>query len=548
MAEKAGIASEVELVSEGASDSGQTAKTNEKSGWSIVEKALQILSITFVLTYISGYLVTSTFLNSYGIAADASEFLKARYLFVGFLYLLFLGTMGIAFGFFAVCYDRARKRWANRHPIKLKSTTRELKKKYIFVWTAAGLCFASSESIQITFLSLSTFRDFILLQTGLLASFLFYQLTNARSLHHPGWDRHKSIFIMRGWTVLGMVIFAVLPVVFLFCPQLPGQLAAFIDHHKVCAAAIFNILLGCAFRCAFPFFYTGESLQKRLRNKDPKQKWWEGVGPRRTVVGGIFIFAPANLILFAPYQWRWFGLQWANLFLSTAALASILFVSISYTRDRERNKEALSSSENWSIWLLRIATAGTLYVASTIGYANVIYPRVPFGKSGGDFATASVVRVQFHYGEVSDLIERESALKPSANVHESSINGARSPVPNANTRYASSLENAPLPEDDRTGATGMQTRPNSCQPGISTTCDGLVILEESPDIVYFARLDEALSVIDGTSIQGGCGPRLWKSGMLDPKGPYRPHLIAVSRRNIISIEEIEAVSEAKNCH
>ncbi len=86
----------------------------------MVEKTLQILSITFALTYISGYLVTSTFLNSYGIAADATEFFKARYLYVEFLYLLFLSSMGMAFGFVAVYYERARARWRKPRRLNLE--------------------------------------------------------------------------------------------------------------------------------------------------------------------------------------------------------------------------------------------------------------------------------------------------------------------------------------------------------------------------------------------------------------------------------------------
>src|SRR6202034_340111 len=112
-----------------------------------------------------------------------------------------------------------------------------------------------------------------------------------------------------------------------------------------------------------------KSLQRRLNPKEPKQAWWEGIGPKRTLCGAFVIFAPANLILFTTYEGRWLGLQWVNLLLSATAMASVIFMSIAYTRDRADKKEHLSSSQEWGIWLLRISTAGTLYVASTIGYA-----------------------------------------------------------------------------------------------------------------------------------------------------------------------------------
>lgn len=306
-------------------------------------------------------------------------------------------------------------------------------------------------------------------------------------------------------------------------------------------------MLFWAFYCALPFFYTGESLKRRLNPNEPKQEWWQGIGPKRTLCGAVIIFAPANLILLATYKARWVTLQWFNLFLSAAAMASIVFMSIAFARDRNRNKEKLSNSEEWSIWLLRIATAGTLYVASTIGHANLIYPLVPFAKSGGDFTTASIVRVHFRYGEISDSIGRASALDSSADVHGPQKNGAHGPVSKASDSNSLSSKDQSQPKGDGAGTTRLQPPPGSCQPGISTTCDGLVILEESPDIVYFARLDDAISLIDGSQGASACGPRLWKSGILDRKGPYRPRLIAISRQNIVSIEETEAVSDSNNC-
>ncbi len=475
---------------------GSPKGNTEKGGFAAVERILQVLSITFVITYISGYLVTSTFLNSYGIAADTSEFLKARYLYVGFLYLLFLASVGMAFGFATVSVKRARARWAKSPPVELGETPLEVKEKYIAVWTAAGFCFATSEAVQIIFLNPHIIRGFVLLQTGLLASFLFYQLTNARALHHRGWDRHRSIFIMRGWTVFAILIFAVLPIYFLFRPSAPGQLATFIEHHKAQAAAVFNVLLFGAFCCALPFFYTGESLKQRLNSIEPKPDWWQGIGPKRTLCGAFIIFAPANVILFTTYEGRWLTLQWVNLVLSAAAMASVIFMSIAYTRDRAKNKEKLSNSEEWSIWLLRISTAGTLYVASTIGYANVIYPHVPFAKSGGDFTTSSIVRVHFHYGETSDSTG-QAPLNSSVDVHGTRISVPHGSVSKTRDPNPSASEHESQPKDD-SGTTGVQPAADSCRPGISTTCERLVILEELPDVVYFARIDDAISVIDGS--------------------------------------------------
>jgi len=503
-------------------------KEDAKDGSNPLEKLLQILSVTIFVTYVSGYLVTSTFLNSFGIVADASDFLKARYLYVGFLYLLFMAAVGLAFGFVAVLYDYIRSNCIQRSAVPLGKTPRPLKHRYVVIWSAIGLFFASSEAIQIMLLNLQNFRNYILLQTGLLAGFLFYQLMNARSLHHVGWDRNRYVRKLYGWCALSIVVFALMPAVFYFVPSVPERWIPYLlEHYRYVIVAGLNILLLVSFRLGIPFLYTGSSLRARRAFNHAHLKWWQGIGPRRAIWFAVAL-SLANLI-FLPYKWRWLGLQIVHLTFTSAALASIIFMSIAYTRDRQQGKISLSNSERWTVWFLRIAAGGTLYVASAIAYANVVYPLIPFAKSGGDFRTAAIVRVHFRYGDDQDSTNYKSE--------------GNSPIRPAQQNLAGTSQRV---------HTDVEPEGEICQPGVSLTCDDLVILDESPDVVYFARVNDALSLVDGKEAHGTshgvCGPELWTRGIRDPNGPYRPHLIAIERRDILSIEDVGSVTEAEGCH
>src|ERR1035441_8747872 len=47
------------------------------------------------LTYVTGYLIATTSLSRFGIPADASDLLRAKYIYVGFLYWMFVAIVGV---------------------------------------------------------------------------------------------------------------------------------------------------------------------------------------------------------------------------------------------------------------------------------------------------------------------------------------------------------------------------------------------------------------------------------------------------------------------
>jgi len=158
----------------------------------IAEVSVKVIGLGTALTYITGYLIVSHYLNGFGISADASDFLKPRYFYVGFLYML--AVCVIAVGFAAV------QKFMDVETIDLKSSFSELKKTELqnlsrslnnrstALWFVIGLFFVSAVVISITFLQPEDMPFFLPIYTAVQLSFLLYLVTYIRSLEPDDWD------------------------------------------------------------------------------------------------------------------------------------------------------------------------------------------------------------------------------------------------------------------------------------------------------------------------------------------------------------------------
>jgi len=55
----------------------------------------KISAAVLALTYVSGYLIATTYLSTFGISADSSDLLRAKYIYIGCLYWLFVTVIGV---------------------------------------------------------------------------------------------------------------------------------------------------------------------------------------------------------------------------------------------------------------------------------------------------------------------------------------------------------------------------------------------------------------------------------------------------------------------
>ncbi len=58
-----------------------------------VEFVAKLGTASLPLTYVSGYLIATSYLGTFGLHPDASDFFRTKYIYVGFLYLIFLALM-----------------------------------------------------------------------------------------------------------------------------------------------------------------------------------------------------------------------------------------------------------------------------------------------------------------------------------------------------------------------------------------------------------------------------------------------------------------------
>jgi hypothetical protein len=190
---------------------------------------LEFISTIFAailgLTYVSGYLIVTTFLSRFGISADASELLKAKYIYVGFLYWLFVAIIGVlgraVYLFFRAI--RASESLSKEEQVKaIPILERELFDTGglyhpwlpLRRWVVLSLVLVPF-AVQIVFLDPNDVRAFVCWQSILLLSICLYQATFYREFRKDGYAWGS---LYAEWYVKGIK---------LVCGVLPGLLAAF---------------------------------------------------------------------------------------------------------------------------------------------------------------------------------------------------------------------------------------------------------------------------------------------------------------------------------
>src|ERR1035438_8109739 len=78
-------------------DPKQQSIEHELSVLEKIELAGKCAAVSLPLTYVSGYLITTSYLGTYGIHLGSSELFRAKYIYVGFQYLMFLAFIAIIF-------------------------------------------------------------------------------------------------------------------------------------------------------------------------------------------------------------------------------------------------------------------------------------------------------------------------------------------------------------------------------------------------------------------------------------------------------------------
>jgi hypothetical protein len=478
------------------------------------------------LSFVSGYLIVNTYLSSFGIREDAGDLFKAKYIYVGFLYLLFMSVIVLPFA----AVKQAMDIWspASGGNGEGKDSSAEQDKQVIItresflVWILVVMAFEIPISLQITLLQPKNVKDFLLIQLALLCAVFLYQLTYYRSYNDDEWDRLSRVVYHRRWCCFGIeALIGVVIIASLFARQmLPNLAAAYRGHTAWQLATPFLVTFFLTWMLKPLFLTVAETAAMDAREKSS----WKWLKRKWTV---IFISSAfAVCLLAAPalvhYWIRWFLIQTGTLVAAITVLCGVVVLSIMANQRRERDaarrkkpdpeeQKAVAHEQTgrWIRWILRVSSVVTLYVISTLGYAYVVYSHIPVQKEGGDYTTSPVVRVTLKPPE--DLPKKQSG--GASNVGQK----------DGTTRQTSAAESA-RPQD-------VAFEKSICPP--NGFCDEVVILEQTSSFLYVARLSDWT----GNIRKDHCGPKHWRDGILEEGGPYRPHVISIPLVDIKGIEQ-----------
>jgi hypothetical protein len=504
-----------------------------------LELVTKIGASLLALTYVSGYLIVNTYMSSFGIN-DSADLFKAKYIYVGFLYLLFMSVVILLFAVVKKVWDlkemlfpraiskgvsEADKKHVTQNAqsdsdtLKQIETNRRLVAKSFLVWVLVVAAFEIPIALQITLLHSQNFKDYMIAQLALLFCVFLYQLTYYRIYHDFEWDKGSRVIL---WIrILCLVLELCFASAMLKKDWLRSAAAWYGSHGRLQygLTAALVVLLAWLFR---PLLLSGHELRAWERQRRPVFRWIAGpfvagVVPlkrllswrllikrpnqtwRLLVFGGFLLTIPFITSTARPYSWRWSLIQNGVLFMAITVLGGVVVLSIqaNQRREAERHVHDTSTTERWVRWILRVTVVVTLYLASTLGYSFAVYNHIPVQKEGGDFTTASIVRI---------TVERKDNCQ----------------------------------------------QPDSC----SEVYEDMVILSQDSTFIYAAKVDDwetpaYMSTVKSARLncqaQYLCGPKHWRDGILEPCGPFRPHLYAISQRTITKIQDLGTVNEYKKC-
>lgn len=428
-------------------------------GLSVSQKAevvAKFAAAALSITYVSGYLIVTSHLETYGIHLGSSEFLRTKYIYVGFQYLLFLVLVACVFMWLgrglARLFERLFQRffYRPRGPLDVEcelakepTNTRysseangqESRKKLLGDSFVALILLVFI--LEMLFLNPERLGDFLPFQALYLFGVTLYHFSFHRELREPyKWGRvHGAGYVenMRGvlivcqfvafalgWT--GMVLRKCQPRI-----QETTLHKGLIRGVLVCVtAAMVAVLL--TELLAFPGLFASnadlESLDKeeqlRKQRRSISVLWtgskllcksllaWRVIVTVVTVtVSTLFVY---GYLAYVEREWTG-GVPGTSrsldvsLALVTHALTLALTLNLGFTmygvdiREKQFDLPGLGESglimdQGLERITKRIGVFAIIYIASVLSFAYVWYPYIPVQKSGGNFATAKKVCVK----------------------------------------------------------------------------------------------------------------------------------------------------------
>ena len=408
-----------------------TALSSELNSLDHIELGAKLGAVAIALTYITGYLTTSTYLAGYGIHTDSSEFFRAKYLYVGFHFWLFTTLLIVLLTLGWRMYkwlmssrlgDRQRPLAvtlndaldAQRHPLDPQQEGDAGKARWSIV--VSQLLFILL--FEIMFSHPDAFRRYGSLRVAWLFHVLLFQFHRYAILtpyfHTANRFIRKPLYLWgsvygRRWHITDWVPWysLVMMVVLGFCLIGHDIVSPLIVTHYRVYRTLYVFSMVCDLAC-LALLAVGAQAYCYFDRRERHNLWIEC--KRRTP--RLYVLLPAAIIclpvLTASYelfelQWSWrhyyirlyYFLGYVVLLMNLMIIGNIwLFTKRRIRRDRERpagpDEPQKTPDEllidKWQAWILRAAAVTVLYIVSVLGFTRLVYPFIPADKAGGDYS------------------------------------------------------------------------------------------------------------------------------------------------------------------
>jgi hypothetical protein len=407
------------------------AVTDARSGTPLdkVELWSKIGAGFLALTYVSGYLTATAYLGTYDIPTDASEFFRAKYLYIGCEYWLFITLFASLFTFGRLLLDQLKGNRSSTFSERLAAFQLfQSVKPHYFRWVGTIVSLIVVFCVEIMFLTPGTFRPFVALQSLFLLVFCLNQATYYREYAKEsyGWGvlyGRRLIDVYLRWLLAGLGW----AIAYVIVRKIASQtFASWLDQWIASSIAVIitaDLILCCVTFAAIVVCAPSEWLKPATQRFSVRRSN-AFRNTMRLVLGGIPVgFCWMALILFLnPTQsWLVIRLEYSTLILALVALANLLWLT-KLGDDRDKLLRATAAFETQSQigetsdaagemneppgqdmpsvqaepWK-RVASIGVpavvLYIVSVFGFAYLIYPHIPVQKAGGNYSTARIVTV-----------------------------------------------------------------------------------------------------------------------------------------------------------
>lgn len=382
------------------------------------------------LTYMAGYLVATSYLETYGIHLDSSETFRAKYIYIGLLYWLFFSIFAVTALLVKKCLDFFKfptKPKSNKETVEERRSQRE-KELEKLQWELENweLKMLKDEklkesdweqdrreflrdirgsiivylilvvfSFQILLLNRGPLPHYLLLQAFFLINVLVFQVS-----YH--WQLSKETYSVGNTDVKprveslrnGLFIILLLVAVFIIAEILNGKPYEWTSYILKCPILIWLVPASASYGVMAGFLTNRSTVMTRdtFSNGQPNKK----LERASSMMLGIMIFSYLLFALKGPetvFKVGSNGLLWLTiwrgilvLLLALMVLWNILGLSImKEARDKtvrearggamkETTDGTISQAVKWEWWVKRIIPVVVLYIVSVLGFAYYIYP------------------------------------------------------------------------------------------------------------------------------------------------------------------------------